>query len=410
MHKNRLRYCMSAIFIFICIQNLHAVDELAIIFIVDQFAHHAFQKVKPYLRGGMRTIIDNGIIYENAHYPYAGTSTGPGHACLNTGVTPKDNAIVKNSWFDKHNNKITCDSGPVEQTAVFKSDGCLYDFGKSAAQIKVDGISDQLVLANHNNAENLVFSISIKPRAAVCTAGRMGKAFWFDEKSGHFTTGKAYYDELPSWLIAFNKKNNITEKNNFEWQLRYPKNDSAYSFITTHHYTFCRVPSMIEKQLGIDRFSTMHDDPYALFSKLPESNKSVLEASKACLLDAQAKNPTKILLWVCLSSLDKVGHMYGPHSFEYIDTIYHVDTYLEEFMQWVHSTFATKKVLFALTADHGSAPIPELLAEDGFNLAQRIDQKKLRTQLNTFIHKKHGVPDIIVHMDTPSLFLIKKNL
>ncbi len=410
MHKNRFRYYISTIFILICYQNIYSTNELAIIFVVDQFAYHAFQKVRPYLRGGMRTMIDNGIIYENAHYPYAGTSTGPGHACLNTGVTPKDNAIVKNSWFDINNNKITCDSGPVAQSAVFKPDGSFYDFGKSAAQIKVDGISDQLVLANNNNSEHLVFSISIKPRAAVCTAGRMGKAFWFDEKSGHFTTGKAYYSELPSWLISFNKKIGIAEKNNFEWQLRYPKNDKAYSFITTHHYQFCRVPSMIGKPLGIDKFSTMNDDPYAPFSKLPESNKAVLDASKECLLDAQNNNPTKVLVWVCLSSLDKVGHIYGPHSFEYIDTIYHIDSYLEEFMQWAHTTFSDKKIIFALTADHGSAPIPELLQEDGFNLAQRIDQKALRTKLNAFIMNKHRIPDIIAHMDTPSLFLDKQKL
>jgi len=409
MLKNRFGYYISTIFILICYQTLKAVDELAVIIVVDQLAHNAFQHVKPYLQGGMKTILKNGITYENAHFPYAATATGPGHACLNTGTTPKDNGIIKNSWFDKNNIKIDCETGSVENAAVFKADGTCYDFGKSAAQIKVDGISDQLILANNPNAQNKVFSISIKARAAVCSAGELGKAFWFDEKTGNLTTSKAYHAALPNWLINFNKKNAPGKKNRFEWQLHYEKNNPAYSFIPANSYT--QFPSIIGKPLDINTFSTMYSSElYAIYSRLPESNKLVFEAAKECLLDAQAENPKKVLLWICLSSLDKVGHMYGPNSFEYIDTIYHIDTYLQDFMEWIKNNYTNTKTLFALTADHGSAPIPEQLQQEGFNLARRIDQKELRKKINNLIQEKHSISDIIAHINTLSLYLDKKKL
>ena len=93
---------------------------------------------------------------------------------------------------------------------------------------------------------------------------------------------------------------------------------------------------------------------------MPESNRYLLEASKACLLDAQKNNPKKILLWICLSSLDPVGHAYGPHSVEYSDTLYHIDKYVQEYITWMQQTFSGIPTLYILTADHGSAPMPEL--------------------------------------------------
>lgn len=407
MYKKNLSYC-AAIFILLYTQNLKSFDELAVIIVVDQLAHHTFQHVKPYLQGGLKTILDNGISYENARFPYAATATGPGHACLNTGVTPKDNGIIKNSWFDNNTNKIDCDSGSFEDAAVFKPDGTLYDFGKSGAQIKVDGISDQLALASNPTAQHISFSISIKPRAAVCSAGAMGKAFWFDEKTGNLTTSKAYYPALPSWLVDFNKQHAPHTRKIFEWYLRYPKDNPAYSFIPNNSYT--HVPSLLEKPLTLELSMAHNQDPYMLYSKLPESNKLVFEASKQCLLNAQGKKYKKVLLWVCLSSLDKVGHIYGPKSLEYIDTMYHIDVYLQEFMQWIKTMVKPTKTLFVLTGDHGSTPIPEQLQEEGFNLARRIDQKKLRKKLNDFIKERHNVPNIIAHMNTLSIYLDKRKL
>ena len=49
-----------------------------------------------------------------------------------------------------------------------------------------------------------------------------------------------------------------------------------------------------------------------------------------------------MILWVGLSSLDYIGHIYGPQSFETIDTLYHLDRDLHSFMRCIRRAIGTK--------------------------------------------------------------------
>jgi len=42
-----------------------------------------------------------------------------------------------------------------------------------------------------------------------------------------------------------------------------------------------------------------------------------------------------MLLWLSLSTLDLVGHFYGPDSMEAIDTLYHVDRQIKDLMKFI---------------------------------------------------------------------------
>jgi hypothetical protein len=49
-------------------------------------------------------------------------------------------------------------------------------------------------------------TVALKSRAAVLLGGKLGKAYWFNEKSGDFTTSTYYAKELPAWVAAWNQK------------------------------------------------------------------------------------------------------------------------------------------------------------------------------------------------------------
>ncbi len=57
-------------------------------------------------------------------------------------------------------------------------------------------------------------------------------------------------------------------------------------------------------------------------------------------------------------------------------------------MEQITTRFNKKDVLFALTADHGSGPIVELMHERGLDGARRISVSELTDCLNQYIKKK----------------------
>jgi predicted AlkP superfamily pyrophosphatase or phosphodiesterase len=81
------------------------------------------------------------------------------------------------------------------------------------------------------------------------------------------------------------------------------------------------------------------------------------------------------LLAVSLSTTDAVGHRYGPDSREIHDQLLRLDRYLGAFLDSLFAMRDERRVVIALTADHGVAPYPEVRSPWYDNaLAQRVDQ------------------------------------
>src|SRR5690242_21581844 len=119
-----MRHYIFFIFIFSFCSSILAQDKhhpkLAVIIVVDQFAHHYLKKVRPFLRGGLKKLLDNGVEYINAHYPHAMPATAPGQTTLNTGVEPKDHGVVVNYWHDANNEKHPSTLDTPENAAEFR--------------------------------------------------------------------------------------------------------------------------------------------------------------------------------------------------------------------------------------------------------------------------------------------------
>ncbi len=398
------------IFTFLCILTANTISaeppRLTIILIVDQFSHNLMQKVKPYLRHGLLDIIEKGINYTNAYLPHAVPTTGTGHTGLNTGTYAVDHGIIGNKWPKSDGTFIYCDDDSVENAAVFSPTGT-YNYGKSPHFIMVDGISDQFVLHSQPENPHYTFALSIKSRSAICAAGKLGKAVWFDNKTGLFTSSKAYFKQLPAWVKEFNDEKEIDSLDSVFWKLAKPRVKRAYKF-TLQDYRFVESKTgMIGKKIAIEREKNPNN-PYHLFLKTPHANKLLLDLAQSCITEyVNKRNGGHLLLWISLSALDKVGHKYGPESKEVIDAIYHLDKQLERFIRFAHKTAGKQETLFVITTDHGIAPIPERINEKGIP-AFRIKINDFFEQANNYFKEKYDIDDAIKAFNDVQLYLNKE--
>ncbi len=404
--------CMYAFAVFILFFGIIPIDaeikppKLTVIIVVDQFGYHYIPKLYPHLQYGLKTLVDKGIVYENTYLPHGMPATGTGHTGFNTGTYAKDHGIIANGWITPSGEKVACDDDTAERAAVFSASG-FYPYGKSARNIMVNGISDQFMLASQPNKPHLVFGLSYKSRAAICTAGQLGKAFWFDKESGLFTSSKAYYDKLPQWIIEFSQKQQPFVKN-CAWQLMYPETSEAYNFYHIRNYTYANRPYSSINTLTCVTNDTV-DKKRDCFSTSPHANKFIFDLAFSCIDTQSTESPnSNMLVWVCVSSLDKLGHTYGTEALEAIDMIYHLDKQLQDFMEQIATKFDKKDVLFGLTADHGSGQIVELMHDRGLDSARRISASDLLRSLNQYLKKTHDVDNCVLKIKQPHCHLNMK--
>lgn len=382
----------------------HATPRLTVIIVVDQFAYHYLYKLKPFFKGAFKFFLNEGISFENAHYPHAVPETAPGHTCLNTGVVAREHGIIGNMWLNSEGKEVESDDADPKTSAVFAKDCRMHPFGKSSANVLVDGLSDQFVMQTQPNEQHLAFSLSIKSRSAIMTATKLGKAIWLDKDTGLFTSSKAYFEQLPPWLINFNGKNKVDCTTAVSWDLRYDKHSPAYQFkhIENYKYLGDDQPS-VGKEKSINRCSTGHSEIYAPIYESPFGNFLLLNLARECVKVNLKKN-NKLLLWVCLTPLDLVGHRYGPDSLEAIDLIYHLDHQIKSFMHDIQRFVGKSNVVFALTADHGVLQVPGILQEEGMK-AIRVPAKNIITDLNKMIKEKYSVDSFITNFQPPQFYI-----
>lgn len=370
--------------------------RLTVIFVVDQFAHHYIDKLYPHLKHGLKYLIDHGVYYTNANWRSGQPGTAVGHASLGTGVCADYHGFVSNSWYE-NGKKIACDDDDSDDALVLSPDG-VYDYGKSAHKLMVDGLSDQCVLQSEPCSSFAAYSISGKSRSAIATASKLGKALWFDCLTGDFTSSKAYFDTLPSWVEKFNKDNDISDLGSIKWERMYKTNPYAYKFFNVNNYEYTRTKeTMMNKQLAVPDFSN-ESNPYHLFEKTPEANQRILNCSLECIKQhVSRKHKGRLLLWVCLSPLDKVGHLFGPNSMEAIDMIYHLDKQIQRFIRKTLRVIGKHELVFALTADHGIMPIPEVLQTEGLAQADRVSKVNFIDSINDTVKKKHSIDNLVIN-------------
>lgn len=327
--------------------------RLLVTVVVDQLRADYLQAFNRHWRHGFRTLLDQGMVFENARYPYLVTVTCAGHATIGTGALPHRHGMVNNTWWQRKQRAMTgCSSDPTTTDITY---GRPVRLGNSGVHLLTPTLADEL-RAQKPGAR--VVSVSMKARSAIGLAGQAGDAVvWFDDPSGSWATSKAYAPGPVQAVKDFVEKNPYEKDLGTVWTL----SGSPDSYVNRDAGVGERPPAgwnglfphPINGRGGIDA------QFFALWQATPLAD-IYLGKLAASLVDSYklGQGDGTDFLGVSFSVLDDVGHSFGPDSREVEDVLRQLDVTLGSLIAHLDAKVGRANYVLALSADHGVAPIP----------------------------------------------------
>ena len=356
----------------------------------DKFGDHGFKR-----------LVNQGFTLHNAHFNYAPTVTGPGHASVYTGTTPAIHGIIDNSWFDKGTGKSAYCAGDDTQQTVGSETASV---GKmSPHRMLTTTITDELKLATQKRSK--VIGISFKDRGSVLPAGHLADAaYWFDGSTGRFVTSTYYVNKLPAWAEKFNNLNLPDKYLSGTWNTLLPIDQYTESGPDVSPY---------EGKLGENKSTFPYDlkelrktnGNFNLLSQTPFANDYLTEFFKA-VIDGEKMGSGKDtdFLAISYSAPDIIGHRVSPQSVEVQDVYMRLDKNIEDLLKKLDQTVGTGNYLVFLTTDHGVAEVPQFLV-DNKAPAGYIRSSQLGAALKELLNQYFPGREIIRSVSGDQLFL-----
>lgn len=335
---------------------------LVVFITVDQMRADYFPRFARQLTGGLGRLYRGGAVFTNAFQDHGITETAPGHSVTLSGRFPRSTGIVMNS------------RGVPDAQAPLVGGG-----GDGASPYRFQG-SSLIDWMRLEDARSRALSVSRKDRGAILPLGRAHQsAFWYTP-DGRFTTSTYYADTLPTWVQRFNARKTYSRYAGKLWTPLLP--DSAYP-----------EPDSVRYENGGKAYTFPHPfpaTPEAVARVLTEYPVMDSVTAQLALAGVNAMNlgrgPAPDLLAISFSTTDAIGHRYGPDSKELHDQIVRLDRYVGQLIDSLYKIRDSSRIVFALTADHGVAPYPELRAEREHVPAERVDMRDAIQGLNARFH------------------------
>jgi arylsulfatase A-like enzyme len=327
-----------------------ARPQLVVLITVDQLLPDYLERWQSQFTGGFARLLTRGAWFTNALHDHATTETAPGHATLGSGRHPRTNGIVRNE----------AGVGDPQSPLVGGARGG----GASPWRFRGSALIDWM---RNNDQWARGLSVSRKDRGAILPMGRAQQsAFWYSTE-GRFTTSRYYGDTLPTWVQQFNARDFIGALDGASWTLLreealYPEPDAVPRENSGRDFTF---PHALPAERA-RRASQLTEYP------VMDSLTVQLALAGVQAMELGARTSTDFL-GVSLSTTDAIGHRYGPQSREVHDQVLRVDRYLGQLMDSLFQLRDSTRILFALSADHGVAPYPELFFAGTDSTRGRVD-------------------------------------
>lgn len=387
-----------------------APPRLVVVIVADQFRADYLTTFASHWRAGVQTLLRDGANFRRAQYPYAYTDTCAGHSTIATGTLPRTHGMIADSWWDHETNllvdctddeaaSIISYGSPLVVAAPVAGRGATPAGGRGAAPVGGAGNSPRNLLAQtladelrQQRPGGRVVTLSLKERAAINLAGHSGDAvMWFDEAAGTFATSSAFASAPVPEVTQFIDASPYVKDVGFVWTLRDPS--------TTYRNRDAGVgerPSNPWSGLFPHNLEGATAAQYAnLWRRTPAADVYLARMATA-LIDAyrlgQAENKTDFL-GISFSTLDYVGHQFGPDSREVEDIAAHLDDVLGSLIAHLDDKVGRAKYVLAFTADHGVAPVPS--PAKGFG---RLTLDDVRERIEETLRNRYGPPDKDAHV------------
>lgn len=381
--------------------------KLVVGIVVDQMRYDYLTRFNSkFGDGGFKRMINQGFNCKNNHFNYVPTYTGPGHASVFTGTTPKYHGIISNNWYDK----------TIKETVYCAGDPNVNSVGTENTAGKM---SPHRMLTTTFGDENKLFTqmrgktigVAIKDRGAILPAGHSADgAYWFHGKDeGKWITSTHYRTYLPKWVNDFNTS------------------DAAESYLKTWD-TFYDIDNYTESGTDENNFEAGFKGkdkatfPYDL-AKLKNENGGfdILKATAygnslttdfaiAAIKGENLGNDIITdVLTLSYSSTDYVGHNFGVNSKEVEDTYIRLDKDLERFFDFLDKNVGVGEYTVFLTADHGAVNVPVYLQTAKIP-AGYLDFNSRKEKFASFLEEKYGTKDIVENVSNNQIFFNKAKI
>ncbi|HEY7394522.1 MAG TPA: alkaline phosphatase family protein [Gemmatimonadaceae bacterium] len=361
------------------------VPSLIVFITVDQMRPDYFERYASQLTGGLGRLYRGGAFYTDAHQDHAITETAPGHSVTMSGRFPAHTGIVANVFgVNDPRTPVIGGGGP----------------GASPFRFRGSTLIDWLRVTDPRSR---ALSVSRKDRGAILPLGRAKESvFWFGT-DGRFSTSTYYADTLPTWVQEFNAKKIPQSYAGKSWTLLLA--DSAYKEVDRVRYE-----ADGEDIVFPHAFPTEPGKVSAALVNYPVMDSLTAQFALAGVNALNiGRGPQTDILAVSFSTTDAVGHRYGPDSREIHDQVLRLDRYMGAFIDSLYKLRDSSTIAFALTADHGVQPYPELRAEREHKPALRADiepvVKKYAAQLQAAKIDAHAISieEGMVSINRPAL-------
>lgn len=361
--------------------------RLAVILVVDQLtADRTREWAHKSSSRGFRRLWQEGVVYANAAYDHATSSTAPGHATIATGVAPSRHGVISNFWFERS----------VRRPLPSVWDR---DYGVSPRRMSAPALAD--VLHAEHQGRSRIFAVSIKDRGAVFIAGEQGKSFWYSRGAGGFVSSPFYYPQgaEPEWLAGYNESWHADVPQ--AWDLLMP--GGAYGYEDDRPYE--RPPRGWTNLFPHTYAPRGTGGYYDQLRYAPDGDRITMGLAKLIIEEESlGEDGVPDLLSVSLSATDRIGHAFGPNSREAEDNLHRLDLLLAEFLDYLENRLGRQGFLLVLSSDHGMRPIPEYTP--GARLqATRVFSLRLTDRLNRHLSSRLNVDqDLLTAIVMPWLY------
>jgi predicted AlkP superfamily pyrophosphatase or phosphodiesterase len=324
--------------------------KLVVFLVVDQMRADYPVRYGGLLQHGLKRLTTQGAWYTHAAYPYLTTVTCVGHTTIGTGTLPYKHGMIANAWYDRATSKVvTCNSDP-ETTDVSYAAGT--GTGDSAKNMMVPTLAEVM----RDALKSRVATMSMKARSAIGLAGHKGDfVTWFGDRNA-WETSSAFTKAPVGWFVGYLKGNPAERDAGKTWERtlpaeRYQDADDAPGERGAGGWN-AKFPHPLGAAGDAAYYAHLMQSPY-----LDEQLETMAEAAVDEMhLGTGGRTD---FLGVSFSSLDSVGHSYGPRSHEIQDMLVRLDITLGKLLDYLDKKVGAGNYVVAMGSDHGVADLPE---------------------------------------------------
>lgn len=325
--------------------KIQYAPRLVVNITIDQLRTDYMEAFAPlYGNDGFKRLLQQGMVFTNANYPFSPIDRASAMASVATGATPYYHSIVSEKWLSRETLRpVYCtgsDLTPVE--------------------LSTSTLGDELKVSTEGKAK--VYSIAPFNDAAILSAGHAANgAYWIDDKDGLWHTSAYYQAQMPSWLLTFNALHApANESGRQTWE---PVIELSGKFNYFQHTENAQKPFK-HKFSGVSRFPQMKASGLI--------NAYVTELAQQCVTQ-ESMGTDRVTDYLAVNYYAGTFN-HRPVSecqIELQDTYVRLDRELGRIISGIEKKVGTENVLFVVTST-------------GYSDAEGADYEKYRIPTGTF--------------------------